>query len=376
MKIQHITYARMPTEKAHGIQIHKMCEAFSQLGHDTTLVVPALNNPIKQNVSDYYTTKAGYTVEYLWMPDIIKLAAVIGFWAHRLNVVLFLVRLLFHKPSKDTLIITRTAEVAWLFKKKGYKVVYEVIDWPESWTKTFVYLLKKVDLFTCISEGLEEELTQRGFTNTIIARSAVDVADFETDISSLDAKKRLGLPVDKKIVMYIGSLDGWKGIETLFEASNQLCDSHQVVVIGGSAEKIKKYSTEYPNVLFLGQRPYAELPQNQKAADVLVVPNSPNSLESEKYTSPIKIFAHLLSGVPMLASELPSIKNIANEEQISFFEAGNSEDLAKKLQIITGDEAGAYTKKAEVAKEYGLQFSWESRASLIFEQVYSYDFNR
>ena len=39
MKIYYIANARMPTEKAHGIQIAKMCEAFIEAGVDLTLVV-------------------------------------------------------------------------------------------------------------------------------------------------------------------------------------------------------------------------------------------------------------------------------------------------------------------------------------------------
>ncbi|KKU57466.1 MAG: hypothetical protein UX81_C0035G0008, partial [Parcubacteria group bacterium GW2011_GWA2_47_12] len=40
MKIYYIANARMPTEKAHGIQIAKMSEALRAAGADVILVVP------------------------------------------------------------------------------------------------------------------------------------------------------------------------------------------------------------------------------------------------------------------------------------------------------------------------------------------------
>ena len=40
MKITYLANIRLPTEKAHGIQITKMCESFASLGHEVTLVVP------------------------------------------------------------------------------------------------------------------------------------------------------------------------------------------------------------------------------------------------------------------------------------------------------------------------------------------------
>ncbi|MBA4715368.1 MAG: hypothetical protein H2015_02125, partial [Chloroflexi bacterium] len=40
MKIVYITNARLPTEKAHGVQIVKMSEAFSSLNNDVTVISP------------------------------------------------------------------------------------------------------------------------------------------------------------------------------------------------------------------------------------------------------------------------------------------------------------------------------------------------
>jgi hypothetical protein len=40
LKIVYITNARLPTEKAHGVQIVKMSEAFSGLNNDVTIISP------------------------------------------------------------------------------------------------------------------------------------------------------------------------------------------------------------------------------------------------------------------------------------------------------------------------------------------------
>ena len=40
MKILYIANIRLPAEKAHGIQIMKMWEAFADLGYGVELVVP------------------------------------------------------------------------------------------------------------------------------------------------------------------------------------------------------------------------------------------------------------------------------------------------------------------------------------------------
>src|SRR3989338_1219584 len=54
MKIAYISDMRLPTEKAHGFQIMKMCDSFSRLGAQVTLIVPRRFNHIKDNPFEYY----------------------------------------------------------------------------------------------------------------------------------------------------------------------------------------------------------------------------------------------------------------------------------------------------------------------------------
>ena len=53
-KILYIVNVRIPTEKAHGIQIIKMCESFSDNGMDLELLLPKRINNIKENPFNYY----------------------------------------------------------------------------------------------------------------------------------------------------------------------------------------------------------------------------------------------------------------------------------------------------------------------------------
>ena len=48
MKITYLANIRIPTEKAHGIQIMKMCQAFANQGVRVELVVPKRKNQIRK----------------------------------------------------------------------------------------------------------------------------------------------------------------------------------------------------------------------------------------------------------------------------------------------------------------------------------------
>src|SRR3989344_1369957 len=63
MKILYLLNQRMPTEKAYGIQIAKMCEAFASLGLNVKLIIPKRNNPSGKDVFEYYGIKKSFLIK-------------------------------------------------------------------------------------------------------------------------------------------------------------------------------------------------------------------------------------------------------------------------------------------------------------------------
>ena len=73
MKIAYIQNVRIPTERAHGIQIMKMCEALARLGHDVELIVPRRSNLLKENPFNYYGIRKTFKIRKLPCLDLIPL---------------------------------------------------------------------------------------------------------------------------------------------------------------------------------------------------------------------------------------------------------------------------------------------------------------
>ena len=365
MRIEYIVQARMPTEKAHGLQIAHMCNALAQLGHDVILVVPKRARLISEDVFSYYGIPKRFSVHILWSPDLVSVWGRFGAWVYWLHSSLFIVRLLFYRPEAESLIYTRTPEIAWLFTLRGYRVVCEIHDWPESHSSLFRYFLKKAQLLPCNSPGTERMCRAHGLSQTIVAHNGIDSEEFSKVFNKNTVREELGLPQDMKIVMYIGALEKWKGVETLCEAASLLPVDMQVVVIGGMTQtQFNDVSIRYPKVAYLGPRPYRELAKNQSAADVLVVPNIPENEESAEYTSPIKLFAHMASGVPVVVSDLPSLRAIVSEESAFFFKAGDVQALTAKILQVLSESHDAQIR-ASHAKGLVQKYSWNTRATKI-----------
>ncbi|MFC1615495.1 glycosyltransferase, partial [Patescibacteria group bacterium] len=316
MKIIYITNLRIPTEKAHGYQICKMCEEFSDTGIEVELLIPSRYNNIKEDAFVFYELKKNFKIKIIKSFDFIKLEKYFGKFSFYFQKIWFLFKLIFQRISKDNIVYSRDAEIIWLFNLKGNKTVFTAHNWPNSKVWLYKYLLKRVDKIICNSRGTEKKFRDNGFKNTISAPNGVDLEKFSSTGDADVLKKELGLP-NKKIIMYSGHLYKWKGVDVVLESAKILSEEKNVVfvLVGGTAPDIKKYKKyleehKIDNVIITGYQKRDKIPKYLKCADILLLPNIPISEESISETSPIKMFEYMAVKRPIIASNMTSIREV------------------------------------------------------------------
>ena len=366
MKIIYIVNTRMPTEKAHGYQIVKVCQGLAALGHKVELWVPKRLNFISQNIFDYYKIENNFKINYLGGVDFFRFEKVIGSQLAFLGQSLFFSLAVLIKRPQAEIIYTRNPEVVWVLKKQS-KVVFSAHNFPSSKVKR---LLQKIFLrfgagIVANSRGTKTAYAEYGFNNLIVAPNGVDLEDFclkETNDKVIDS---LNLPANKLVVMYVGHLYKWKGVETIIETAKKINDDKFIfVIVGGTKEDVKKYKTIIKaegigNVILTGDRPHDLIPQYLQLADVLLLPNVATSNESINFTSPIKMFEYMAAGKPIIASKLPSIGEILNNYNATLVTPGDSGDLVKELLNFKQNPL-TFKEKAEVAKKDVLVYTWDN----------------
>ena len=166
--------------------------------------------------------------------------------------------------------------------------------------------------------------------------------------------------------MYTGHLYEWKGVHVLARAAKLFKDDHLFVFVGGAKKHIADFKNNYSsnNILMVGQKPHEEIPLYLKSADVLVVPNSGKEDISKIYTSPMKIFEYMASGVPIIASDLPSIREILNERNAVFFESDNEKILADSIKKVLNNSELSDSIAGQSLID-SKKYSWENRATGI-----------
>ena len=117
-------------------------------------------------------------------------------------------------------------------------------------------------------------------------------------------------------------------------------------------------------ITFTGLIPPADVAARLREADVVTLPN-PRSAISSEFTSPLKLFEYMASGRPIVASDLPSLREVLrHDENALLVEPGNPQALVAGIQRIKND-AALGPRLAARARTDVAQFTWARRAERL-----------
>lgn len=185
-------------------------------------------------------------------------------------------------------------------------------------------------------------------------------------------RKELG--ISGLILMYVGNFEKYQGIDLLLagfqEAVTRKSDL-SLVLIGGNREDIQMYTQRTKqlgiktNVFFCGQRPVHQLGYYLGQADVLVSPRMQGN------NTPMKIYSYLDSGIPVLATNLPTHTQVLDEE-ISCLVEPIPEGMAEGILALAEDkvlrERLAGKAKIRVQEEYSLP-AFQRKLKIFYEKL-------
>jgi len=121
-------------------------------------------------------------------------------------------------------------------------------------------------------------------------------------------------------------------------------------------------------IALAGHQLHETMPLWMKAADILVLPNKGQENISKLYTSPLKLFEYMVIGRPIVASDLPSLREILNAKNAILFEPDNSKSLALAIKKLIQDSSRAQLL-ADQARLDAQKYSWSARAKKILEFI-------
>jgi len=396
VKLLYIANARLPTEKAHGYQIVKMCEAFSKLGMEVHLLHPHRyqNDETLRNktVFEYYGVKPVFEIWALPNPDVLLVER---FFPRRSFVWFFVLHALMWglyaalKARKEAADIyyTRDVPVAFWLIRFSLPTVFEGHSMPkggQEWLLRRMVGHPQLRLIVLLTSFLKESYAELGFDQERLAvfPDGVDLSLFNDLPDKQECRRRLNLSGDLPIIGYLGrfqTMGREKGIPQLIEAMANLPSINGkgplLLCVGGPMSRVRDYLERADSagisrqmLKFVDRVPNRDVPLWLNALDVAVMP-FPETEHYKYYMSPLKLFEYMAAGVPIVASDLPSIREILQHNRNAWLvPPGNSDSLGQAILAMLRNPARA-ARIAKTAKEEVRQYTWRKRAQGILEQI-------
>ena len=380
MKLIGITHWRIPSEKTMAPYMMRVMEAFAHEGADVELWAPMRRNTQELKGVDpfaYHTIDHVFPVKYLPVIDIMRYS-----FLGRLGFYLMLGSFLISVFLKMLFMRERSSSIFYFFDLRDAFTAHFLSD--KTFCEIHMYYRSSIDFINrrgfkrmkgiiAATKPLKHAI-QRDYgvpgANILHAPCGVNFERFGINTPMREARISLGLPQDKKIILYVGHLFPVKGVDVLFEAHFGLRPEEKIYFVGGTNEDITRFKQKWrdadspDNVIIVGRKPHQEIPLWLRAADVLCIPNTAKEDAGSIESSPSKLIEYMASGRPIVASDVPGITDVMDGTMGYLVTPDNAGAIVHAIHDILDNQEQA-VERTEKARAASKNLSWEGREQAI-----------
>ena len=194
------------------------------------------------------------------------------------------------------------------------------------------FITNQSDEIITSTEGLKNFITKnlKISKKITVIKDIPDKSLFNKQVKSASLK----LPKNKKIVVYLGGLQEYKGIDYLLKAIPLTNPKFHFLIMGYPLDHVKKVAKELKiedRITLTGKISYEKAPSYLKLGDIAV---SPKTLESGEANA--KIYNYIAMDLPVVCFDMEETKALKKEfpkAKFFFAKEGDVKDLAKKIEV-------------------------------------------
>ncbi len=208
-------------------------------------------------------------------------------------------------------------------------------------------LIAEAEHLAASSELLREELHARSGRAVELLPNAVDPALF-TRPTTPPTKRLEGTPA----VVYVGALWGeWVDL-SLIERIARAHPAATIHLVGPAGDRVLPRAS---NIVIHGAQPRERIPALLAAADVAIVPFTPNRLTAA--VSPLKVFEYLAMEVPVVSTALPDLEGVPG--------VATANDAESFVQAVGSARAAPFPRDA--VRAFLAEHTWDRRVDRLLE---------
>ena len=374
LKIIYPIPEKVPSSYARFIQIFNTCNSLANLGLKVEMCCSLKKGYKVKDLESFYNIKISpnliiKTFPLIYIKNFLHLK-ISSQLIYKLGLVVYLFS---QRKENKYIIFLRYPKLGSLFsflkKYLNLFIIYEVHEIFSLKNKKLYKIEKNLlntsDLIICITERLKKEI----LTIFQIDSQKIHVIPDAVRDDWLNIKNE-----KEEYIFYAGSLKKWKGVDVLIKAMKYL--PGEKLLIAGNGEEfsnlqnmVKKENLQ-DRIKFLGYIPHTEIPKFLSKAKILVLPNVEE--DTSVFTSPLKLFEYMAAGKPIVASDIPSLREILKHEENAYLvKPRNPIVLAEGIKKVLYDKK-LRRKISLKAKEEVKKYTYSIRAQKIKKLIENY----
>jgi len=240
--------------------------------------------------------------------------------------------------------------------------------WPDHWPWIRPLVRRTARHRRCLGLILHSAYAADAYRRAGVPNERILVAHNGADRQPVATvgRQALGLPADRPVALYAGRLNAQKGLDQLLALADLRPEVLFVLVGSEGRGPVEAAAARRANVRIVPWQAPADLPAWLGAADALLIPPSRAPLERfRNCVLPLKLFAYLAAGRPILAPLMPDTAELLTDgENALLVPPGEPELAARGLDRLLGEPALA-ARLAAGALGQASELTWDRRAEKI-----------
>ncbi|MCL5280362.1 MAG: glycosyltransferase family 4 protein [Planctomycetes bacterium] len=366
MKILYLSGFPIPSRAAHAVHAMKMCQSLARNGHEVALFAGGRPPERIKDLYEYYGVANTFSL---------KLLPLAGMRGATLLSLPQLHRALRAYDRRDALVYARSIYGAFLAARMGFRIVYEAHAPPPHalihWLEKRLFGMKGFQKLIVISASLKCI-----YLSTYGDIPRMEVCHDAADVPIVGAVPEYAWPgrPDRLQVGYVGHLYRGRGIDLILGCAERLPhdDFH---IVGGTERDIQHWRSQGgANVYFHGFIPPAQVPAALSRCDVLLLPYQKGlslggrNIDTSSWMSPMKLFEYMAARKAIIASDLPVLREVLNENNALLVRPDDLDGWVSALRACK-DQSSRERRAAAAYADFLANYTWDKRAARALQGV-------